>query len=150
MRSNKRGTNSRWKPHNGLRNRSVELKERIRSRRAKIGVIGLGYVGLPLAVEFALEGFDVTGFDVDAWKVAEINAGRSYIGDVKTKDVASTVADGHLRATTARSRRSSAARTRSAPSWPPISTDRSSTRWCRSARRRWPRWSSCSRTPSVR
>ncbi len=78
----------------------MELKERIRSRRAKIGVIGLGYVGLPLAVEFALEGFDVTGFDVDAWKVAEINAGRSYIGDVKTKDVASTVADGHLRATT--------------------------------------------------
>jgi len=78
----------------------VELKERIRSRRAKIGVIGLGYVGLPLAVEFAIEGFDVTGFDVDAWKVGEINAGRSYIGDVKTKDVASTVANGHLRATT--------------------------------------------------
>ena len=78
----------------------MELKERIRSRRAKIGVIGLGYVGLPLAVEFALEGFDVTGFDVDAWKVGEINAGRSYIGDVKTKDVAATVADGHLRATT--------------------------------------------------
>jgi UDP-N-acetyl-D-glucosamine dehydrogenase len=78
----------------------VELKERIRSRRAKIGVIGLGYVGLPLAVEFALEGFDVTGFDVDAWKVGEINAGRSYIGDVKTKDVAATVADGHLGATT--------------------------------------------------
>ena len=47
----------------------MSLKETIRNRQAKIGVIGLGYVGLPLAVEFAKEGFDVTGFDVDVWKV---------------------------------------------------------------------------------
>ena len=66
----------------------MNLKDKIRDRKAKIGIIGLGYVGLPLAVEFAKEGFDVTGFDVDAWKVSEINAGRSYILDVKSEDVA--------------------------------------------------------------
>lgn len=55
----------------------MNLKDKIRDRKARIGVIGLGYVGLPLAVEFAKEGFDVTGFDVDASKVAELNAGRS-------------------------------------------------------------------------
>jgi UDP-N-acetyl-D-glucosamine dehydrogenase len=77
----------------------LSLKEKIAARRARIGVIGLGYVGLPLAVEFAKEGFDVTGFDVDPAKVAEINGGRSYIGDVATADVAATVAAGKLRAT---------------------------------------------------
>ena len=44
----------------------MDLKEKIRTRTAKVGVIGLGYVGLPLAVEFAGAGFDVTGFDVEA------------------------------------------------------------------------------------
>ena len=83
---------------------AVDLQERIRSRRLAVGVIGLGYVGLPLAVEFALHGFDVTGFDVDAWKVAEIAAGRSYIGDVKTADVTKTVKAGTLRATADMSR----------------------------------------------
>jgi UDP-N-acetyl-D-glucosamine dehydrogenase len=78
----------------------VPLKDRIRSRQAKVGVIGLGYVGLPLAVEFALHGFDVTGFDVDAWKVGEINAGRTYIGDVKGEDVEKAIKGGKLRATT--------------------------------------------------
>ena len=78
----------------------VELKERIRRRQAKVGIIGLGYVGLPLAVEFALHGFDVTGFDVDAWKVGEINAGRTYIGDVTAADVEKSVKAGTLRATT--------------------------------------------------
>jgi UDP-N-acetyl-D-glucosamine dehydrogenase len=56
--------------------------ERIRARQARVGVIGLGYVGLPLVVEFAHAGFDVTGFDVDASKVDSINAGKSYIPDV--------------------------------------------------------------------
>ena len=51
------------------------LLDRIRTKRAKIGVIGLGYVGLPLAVEFARQGFDVSGFDVDECKTGEINAG---------------------------------------------------------------------------
>src|SRR5688500_11878234 len=78
----------------------VTLKDRIRNRQASVGIIGLGYVGLPLAVEFALHGFDVTGFDVDAWKVAEINSGRTYIGDVKGEDVAQSVRAGKLRATT--------------------------------------------------
>jgi UDP-N-acetyl-D-glucosamine dehydrogenase len=70
----------------------VTLKDKIRDRQAKIGVIGLGYVGLPLAVEFAKEGFDVTGFDIDASKVGAINAGRSYILDVKSEDVARVTA----------------------------------------------------------
>ena len=78
----------------------MNLKDKIRDRKARIGVIGLGYVGLPLAVEFAREGFDVTGFDVDASKVAELNAGRSYILDVATEDVAASVKAGRLRATT--------------------------------------------------
>ena len=78
----------------------VDMKEKIRTRQAKVGVIGLGYVGLPLAVEFARAGLHVTGFDVDATKVAEINAGRSYIGDVLTEDVAEAVKAGTLRATT--------------------------------------------------
>ena len=78
----------------------VALKDRIRSRDAKVGVIGLGYVGLPLAVEFARAGLDVTGFDVDAFKVAEINAGRSYIKDVSEEHVSESVKAGRLRATT--------------------------------------------------
>ena len=76
------------------------LSDRIRSRNARVGVIGLGYVGLPLAVEFARAGFAVTGFDVDAWKVGEINAGRSYIPDVTQTDLADAVTAGRLRATT--------------------------------------------------
>ncbi|MDA1183472.1 MAG: nucleotide sugar dehydrogenase [Acidobacteria bacterium] len=78
----------------------VNVKARIRDRTARIGVIGLGYVGLPLAVEFAKKGFDVTGFDVDVPKTDEINAGRSYILDVRTEDVAACVEAGRLRATT--------------------------------------------------
>ena len=78
----------------------MNLKDKIRDRKARIGIIGLGYVGLPLAVEFAKEGFDVTGFDVDESKVTEINAGRSYIGDVTTADVAAAVKAGRLHATT--------------------------------------------------
>jgi UDP-N-acetyl-D-glucosamine dehydrogenase len=76
------------------------LKERIGDRSARIGVIGLGYVGLPLAVEFARSGFDVTGFDVDETKVREINAGRSYILDVASEHVESCVKAGRLRAST--------------------------------------------------
>src|SRR5258708_2787301 len=72
---------------------------RICNKQARIGVIGLGYVGLPLAVEFARAGFDVTGFDVDASKITEINAGRSYIPDVTQKDLADVVLGGRLRAT---------------------------------------------------
>ena len=77
----------------------MKLLEKVTNRQARIGVIGLGYVGLPLAVEFAKAGFDVTGFDVDESKVSEINAGRSYILDVKSEDVAANVKAGLLRAT---------------------------------------------------
>jgi UDP-N-acetyl-D-glucosamine dehydrogenase len=82
-----------------LPNRTSTL-ERIRSRQARIGVIGLGYVGLPLVVEFARAGFDVTGFDVDASKCEQINAGRSYIPDVTDADLSACVKAGKLRATT--------------------------------------------------
>ena len=77
----------------------MALKDGIRNRTARVGVIGLGYVGLPLAVEFAKNGFDVTGFDVDVSKVEEINGGRSYILDVNSEDVADSVRAGRLRAT---------------------------------------------------
>ena len=76
------------------------LLDRIRKRVAHVGIIGLGYVGLPLAVEFARQGLHVTGFDVDASKTEQINAGKSYIPDVPTADLAAVVAAGRLRATT--------------------------------------------------
>ena len=79
---------------------SHSLIDRIRKREARVGVIGLGYVGLPLAVEFARAGFDTTGFDVDPSKVAAINAGTSYIPDVRQEDLAAEVKAGRLRATT--------------------------------------------------
>lgn len=61
-----------------------ELMEKINSREAVLGVIGLGYVGLPLAVEFAQEGFQVIGVDISQEKVDLINAGTSYISDIPT------------------------------------------------------------------
>ena len=79
--------------------RNMDLLDRISTRQARIGVIGLGYVGLPLAVEFARAGFRVVGFDVDAHKVGELNAGRSHIPDVPTRDLNDVVTSGHLRAT---------------------------------------------------
>ena len=54
---------------------AASLLERIRSHRARTGVIGLGYVGLPLAVEFARAGFHTTGIDLDSTKIARLNAG---------------------------------------------------------------------------
>ncbi|MES1256409.1 MAG: nucleotide sugar dehydrogenase [Acidobacteriota bacterium] len=75
------------------------LLARFTARQASVGIIGLGYVGLPLAVEFAKAGFDVTGFDVDDAKNAEINAGRSYIPDVPSAELAAVVSAGRFRAT---------------------------------------------------
>jgi UDP-N-acetyl-D-glucosamine dehydrogenase len=71
----------------------------MKDRTAEVGVIGLGYVGLPLAVEFAKAGFRVTGIDVQQSKVDQINKGVSYIQDVPTSEVAELVKSGHLRAT---------------------------------------------------
>jgi UDP-N-acetyl-D-glucosamine dehydrogenase len=79
------------------------LEERIENRNTRIAVIGLGYVGLPLALSFARAGFDVSGVDLDEAKVAGLNAGRSYISDVSDADLAPYIADwddGRLRATT--------------------------------------------------
>jgi UDP-N-acetyl-D-glucosamine dehydrogenase len=75
------------------------LLEKIRTKQATVGVIGLGYVGLPLAVEFARNGFAVTGFDIDARKAEAINGGRSYIPDVSETDLRTVVEGGRLRAT---------------------------------------------------
>jgi UDP-N-acetyl-D-glucosamine dehydrogenase len=82
-----------------LPNLARELRRKIRNRLAKTGVIGLGYVGLPLAVEMAQAGFQVTGIDLSQEKVNSVNGGISYIPDVSSETVASFVADGKLRAT---------------------------------------------------
>ncbi len=76
------------------------LRERIVSRDARVGVVGLGYVGLPLAVELARAGYQVTGIDVDAEKVRQLMAGESYIPDVPSPALARLVREGHLEATT--------------------------------------------------
>ncbi|HEY7218000.1 MAG TPA: nucleotide sugar dehydrogenase [Candidatus Binatia bacterium] len=76
-----------------------ELRKRIRDRSAKVGVVGLGYVGLPLAIEMASEGYQVTGIDLSKEKVNSINDGISYIPDISSESVASFVAGDKLRAT---------------------------------------------------
>jgi UDP-N-acetyl-D-glucosamine dehydrogenase len=76
-----------------------KIKKLIDERKAKIGIVGLGYVGLPLAAEFARGGFAVTGFEVDQQKVRDIKDGESYIPDVPTEEVAAFVKKGLLSAT---------------------------------------------------
>jgi len=77
----------------------TKFAEKIRLRKAKIAVIGLGYVGLPLAVEFAKKGFKALGIDLDRKKVNSINAGNSYILDIPSEEVRPLVKNGLLRAT---------------------------------------------------
>jgi len=81
-------------------NNKQQLLDRIFARTARVGVVGLGYVGLPLVVEFAQGGFNSTGFEVDARKAGTINRGESYIPDVPTSSVAELVAAKRLGATT--------------------------------------------------
>jgi UDP-N-acetyl-D-glucosamine dehydrogenase len=81
-------------------NQANVLAEKIRSRTAHVGVVGLGYVGLPLAVEYAEAGFHVTGIDLSETKTARVNAGDSYVGDVPSSVLAPLVQKGLLRATT--------------------------------------------------
>jgi len=76
------------------------LIEELKTKKARVGILGLGYVGLPLAVVFAEAGFHVTGIDPDARKVDCLNKGISYIPDVKTESVEALVQSGHLTATT--------------------------------------------------
>ncbi|NIR42497.1 MAG: nucleotide sugar dehydrogenase [Gemmatimonadetes bacterium] len=75
------------------------LIEQIESRQARVGVVGLGYVGLPLAVEFAEAGFSILGFEVARDKVEAVNAGNSYVGDVPEEQLAAAVEAGRLEAT---------------------------------------------------
>ncbi len=79
---------------------AATLEEKIRNKTAKVGIVGLGYVGLPLAMEFAGAGFEVVGIDVLAHKVDLLNAGTSYVQDVPTSHVAEHVKSGRFRATT--------------------------------------------------
>ncbi|MDD3410155.1 MAG: NAD(P)-binding domain-containing protein, partial [Eubacteriales bacterium] len=76
------------------------LKQKIQNRSVTLGVVGLGYVGLPLAVEKARAGFHVIGFDVQAEKVDLVNQGHNYIGDVVDDDLKQLVEMGRLHATT--------------------------------------------------
>ena len=76
------------------------LKNKLLAREATLGVIGLGYVGLPLAVEKAKAGFRVIGFDVQKEKVDMVNAGHTYIGDVVNEDLEALVDAGMLSAAT--------------------------------------------------
>jgi UDP-N-acetyl-D-glucosamine dehydrogenase len=76
------------------------LYNKIENKEAVIGVVGLGYVGLPLAVEKAKAGFKVIGFDVQASRVEQVNMGQNYIGDVVDADLAEMIKSGKLVATT--------------------------------------------------
>jgi UDP-N-acetyl-D-glucosamine dehydrogenase len=79
---------------------ATRLMERIRTREARAGVVGLGYVGLPLAVEFARAGLTTVGIDLDRQKTGAVTQGTSYIPDVPSAEVARLVARGSLSATT--------------------------------------------------
>lgn len=76
------------------------LLEKIKKKNIIVGVVGLGYVGLPLAVEVAKAGFKTIGFDVQAQKVIYVNKGHNYIGDVSDSDLKKLVEEGTLSATT--------------------------------------------------
>ena len=76
------------------------LREKIEDKSAKVGIIGLGYVGLPLAVEYALKGFDVVGIDVDERKKKAIDEGKNYIEDITQEKWDGVMKSGRFRATT--------------------------------------------------
>jgi len=78
---------------------AARLRRDILARRSRVGIVGLGYVGLPLAVAFAGAGYDVLGFDVDAGRVAAVNRSESPIRDVPVERVRTLVEDGFLQAT---------------------------------------------------
>ncbi len=79
---------------------TIGLEAKLRDKQAKIGVIGLGYVGLPIAVEFADQGFYTLGIDVDRLKVEKINSGTNYIADVSDSRLKALVESGKLEGTT--------------------------------------------------
>ena len=77
-----------------------KLLEKIKTKEAKIAVIGLGYVGLPLAVQMARAGFSVVGIERNPQRVDLVNRGENYIGDVVSNELVDMVRNGRLRATT--------------------------------------------------
>ena len=83
----------------GAASTAAVLAGKIRTRSARVGIVGLGYVGLPLAVEFAKAGFDVTGIDLQESKAQRVNAGDSYVQDVPSSVMKPLVEQGKLRAT---------------------------------------------------
>jgi UDP-N-acetyl-D-glucosamine dehydrogenase len=78
---------------------ATALEEKIKNRTARVGIIGLGYVGLPLAMEFTKAGFSVTGIDIQPSKVLQLNRGDSYVQDVPTDTLKKWVSEGKFRAT---------------------------------------------------
>jgi len=90
----------KYKPERVANSVASELIGKIQDRRARIGVIGLGYVGLPLAVDKAIAGYEVIGFDIQQKRVDMVNQGVNYIGDVVDDELRQVVSDGRLRATT--------------------------------------------------
>src|SRR5260221_3080265 len=88
---------------NSIREPSVQLKDqllaKIENRTACIGVVGLGYVGLPLALEFARAGFKVIGYDVSERLINQLMSGKSHIQDVPSAELARLVKDGKFEAT---------------------------------------------------
>jgi UDP-N-acetyl-D-glucosamine dehydrogenase len=83
-----------------MENRSKQLIGKILEKKAQVAIIGMGYVGLPLAVEFAGVGFKVTGLDIDAEKIRALQAGDSYIPDIPSATVRSLVKEGRFYPTT--------------------------------------------------
>lgn len=83
-----------------MQNIRKNIEQKIKNKTAKIGVLGLGYVGLPLAMEFANNGFSVTGIDVDVHKVNSLNEGKSHIIDINSEVVSHHIEQRLFRATT--------------------------------------------------
>jgi len=90
----------KYKPETVANSVANELIRKIQDKSARIGVIGLGYVGLPLAVDKAIAGYEVIGFDIQQRRVDMVNQGVNYIGDVVDDELRQVVSDGRLRATT--------------------------------------------------
>src|SRR4030043_1182745 len=82
----------------------LKLKQKLNNKSAKIGIVGLGYVGLPLAVAFAEAGFMVLGFDIQRSRVNAINQGKSYIADVASEQPKTVISHNRLQATTKQDR----------------------------------------------
>ncbi|HZK75937.1 MAG TPA: NAD(P)-binding domain-containing protein, partial [Candidatus Kapabacteria bacterium] len=77
---------------------ATALEAKLRNKTAKIGVVGLGYVGLPLAIEFAKKGFATVGIDLDKTKIASLQKGKNYIQDIADEFVSEAVKNGTFRA----------------------------------------------------